>query len=57
MSINITELMNDPSTSYWLKDSIKSALTRDIVDALTDAEMLVSILQQKCQEILEDNGL
>lgn len=40
-----TNVLNDFATSYWLKDALKSALNRDIVDALSDAERLVSLLK------------
>ena len=38
----------DPSVSYWLRDAIRSALERDCVDALRDAEELVEILKERC---------
>jgi hypothetical protein len=34
----------DPSTSYWLRDALKTAIKRDPVDALNDAEKLVELL-------------
>ena len=40
----INRLLEDPSTSYWLKDAIVSALKRDSVDAIHDAEILVKAL-------------
>lgn len=34
------QILSDPSASYWLKDALRAALARDIVDALNDAEAL-----------------
>jgi hypothetical protein len=39
----------DPSTTYWLRDALKSALSRDPVDALRDAEELASLLQDRLE--------
>lgn len=52
--INIEEILNSPSTSYWLKNAIKQSLERDIVDALDDAESLTVILSQHFEKILEE---
>jgi len=41
----ILQVLADPSTSYWLRDALKTALSRDPVDALRDAEMLVGLLR------------
>ena len=40
----INEIFVNPSTSYWLKDALLAATSRDIADALNDAEHLVSLL-------------
>jgi hypothetical protein len=37
-----TAIMNDPSTSTWLKQQIVSLDERDIVDAIADIEVLLS---------------
>jgi hypothetical protein len=39
----LAEFLEDPSVSFWLKSAIRSALDRDCVDALRDAEDLVTI--------------
>ena len=46
---SIDTILKDPSTSYWLKHAIKSALKRDPVDALRDAETLVELLKAKLE--------
>ena len=43
----ILAALADPSTTYWLRDAIKSALPRDPVDALRDAETLVDLLKDR----------
>ena len=42
----ISEVLNDPCASSWIKNAIKSAMSRDAVDALNDAEFLVALLAQ-----------
>jgi hypothetical protein len=44
----IEHVLDDPSTSYWLKDALRTALQRDCVDALNDAESLVYLLKGVC---------
>lgn len=43
----ILDSLTNPATTYWLRDAIKSALSRDPVDALRDAEELVAFLQDR----------
>lgn len=47
----IPEVLNDPATSYWLKDTLRSALKRDIVDAANDAEVLAKLLANRCAKL------
>lgn len=37
-------LINDPAVSYWLKDQINKISERDLLDAISDAELLLSVL-------------
>lgn len=39
-------ILDDPCASFWIKNALRSALVRDPVDALNDAELLVNILQE-----------
>jgi len=48
----INELMNQPSTSTWLKTALQSALSRDCVDVANDAEVLRNILDRHAAEKL-----
>ena len=45
------EILADFAASYWLKDALKSALKRDPVDALADAEVLVRALKSNLNVI------
>jgi hypothetical protein len=47
----IPEVLADPCASYWLKDALRSAVRRDIVDAINDAETLVSVLTARLESI------
>jgi len=44
-------MTNDPTISYWLKEQLEIAQKRDPLDALNDAEMLVSILKEKFKQL------
>ena len=41
------KVIEDPSTSRWLKQSLVGAINRDPVNAVTDAEELCKILQMR----------
>lgn len=47
----IDAVLNNPATSYWLKDAIKVAVKRDAIDALNDAETLVRVLQERARAL------
>lgn len=44
-------LINDPSTSYWLIVALTKNLNRDLVDAINDTELLLSVLCARLEEI------
>jgi len=44
------EVYNSPGCSYALKDALKAADKRDIVDAVSDAKTLLFILTTKMRE-------
>jgi hypothetical protein len=46
------EALRDPATSFWLKHTLATALTRDPLDALRDAETLVHILKARVNQLL-----
>jgi hypothetical protein len=47
----IPEVLADAAASYWLKDALRSAVRRDIVDAINDAETLLAILQDRFDKL------
>ena len=47
----IEEVLNDPAASFWLKAALRSALSRDPVDAANDAEVLARLLDARCRSI------
>jgi hypothetical protein len=50
---SIEEILLDPAASFWLRNALRSALTRDPVDAANDAEVLARLLDRRCRSILE----
>ena len=40
------KIINDYAASFWLKRTLASALERDVVDAVADAEALVRALRE-----------
>jgi len=48
VSVLCEEIRNDMAASYWLKSVLASALQRDPVDAVADAEVLVMALRERC---------
>lgn len=46
-------LIESPDTSNWLKSALRSALTRDCTDAVSDAEVLYRILDRHAEATLE----
>lgn len=48
ISFSEKELMEDFSVSFWLKQQIIESKSRDPLDALRDADLLVQILEQRC---------
>jgi len=58
MSTLLTEptpenVLDDASTSNWLKRALREALERDPADALNDALALAGILEDRLRTILE----
>ena len=46
------QILNDPASSFWLKEALGKCLTRHPVDALNDAETLVAVLQGRLNELM-----
>lgn len=49
IAIEPNDILSDPSASFWLKQAVRDALSRDPVDAITDAEILVAVLQNRLE--------
>lgn len=54
--ISIDGLLDDPSVSFWLKKALIEALNREPVDALNDARLLVSALENHLEEVFYEVG-
>lgn len=52
----IETVLSDPGSSFWLKESLQSALERDCVDAYYDAKMLASLLEARMVSALGIKG-
>ena len=50
---SIDEVLADPTASFWLRNALLAALSRDPVDTANDAEVLARLLDRRCREILE----
>lgn len=44
---DVDQVLSDPSTSYWLRDALRSAMVRDPVDAARDALVLARLLEDR----------
>jgi hypothetical protein len=50
---NPDAILADPETSEWLKSALKSAATRDPIDALNDALVLAATLEERLRRDLD----
>lgn len=49
----IRRILNGPGTSSWMKVALSTALERDPVDAVNDAELLAMVLAHRARQISE----
>lgn len=49
----IDEVLADPAASHWMKDALRSALTRDPVDVANDAAFLCALLDKRADAAME----
>ena len=47
----IRTIFANPAISWWLRDTLKTALIRNPIDVAKDAEILASILKKRAAEI------
>jgi len=52
----IDEILADLAASFWLKAALRSALSRDPVDAANDADVLARVLKDRCRHLLEETS-
>ena len=52
----ITNTLHDPACRTWLRDALSTALPRDPVDALADAEHLVHLLRLRLDTVIGTFG-
>lgn len=48
----IQQVIDSPSTSFWLKAALRALLDRDALDAARDAELLAELMVARLNEIL-----
>ena len=48
----IKDLIGSPDASFWLKQALQSALSRDYIDAANDADVLRDLLDRRVTEKL-----
>lgn len=42
------QVLADPSVHDWVKNALRVALTKDLVDAAHGAELLAAVLEARC---------
>lgn len=47
----IRQILNGPGTSSWMKLALSTALERDPVDAVNDAELLALVLRHRAKQV------
>lgn len=43
------KVLNDPSASFWLKDTIRKCDSRDPIDVLNDLDVLYKLTEQRLE--------
>jgi hypothetical protein len=51
---SVETLLRDPSTSFWMRNALVSAMSRDPVDSANDAELLAKVLNRRCERLLKE---
>ena len=55
-NLTAEDILNDDNASNWLKTTLRNLQGRDIADALNDAEVLVTVLNNDWRRQLESNA-
>lgn len=53
--LKTSEILLDPSVSFWIKDAIRQLERRDPVDARNDAQLLAQLFEQRLQDLFVAN--
>jgi hypothetical protein len=53
----IDDVLQDPESSRWLRTALRTALSRDPVEAAADAARLVKVLEQRLSNALREEVL
>lgn len=48
----ILELIEQPTTSYWLKEALSKALGRDCLQAADEAQLMAQLLERRRRRIM-----
>ena len=48
---SVDEVLADPTASFWLRNALLAALSRDPVDAANDAEVLAALLDRRSRQV------
>ena len=56
-TIDLNGILENPSSSFWLKQALRSALDRDPLDAARDAEILAYLLTTRADKITSSTAL
>jgi hypothetical protein len=51
---SIDEVLADSAASLWLKSALRSALSRDPIDAANDSEILARLLELRSERLLRE---
>lgn len=51
-SPTLEDVIASPATSFWLLASLQTAVLRDPVDAVNDAELLLQLLQKRLDDLV-----
>ena len=52
----LESILASPVASYWLKNALATALNRDPVDAVVDAELLAAVLADRTAALLRSGS-
>lgn len=56
LAADIARVASDPAASHWLKGAVMACMTRDPVDAATDADTLAELMNRRAENLLCEIG-